>query len=201
MKRYALPLLFTTLALTACQTSSLTQEEKAPVEPTEASFSREMKEIDKSQSAISFQGNSNIIDHEGKFPVYDTEVTLDATEPANLEKAKITAEVDLTATEVDAPVLQGHLQKADFFDVENHPKATFVSTSIVSKGDNMYTVTGDLMIKGVTKSITFDAEITDAYLTAAFEVARQDFGIGNDSYGQKLLELMVPVQVKMVFMK
>lgn len=202
MKLLSIPVLaLSVLTLGACQTSSLSEAEKEPVVETETSFSGELREIDKSQSVISFTGKSNIINHEGKFPNYTAEVTLDADEPANLEKATISAELDVATIEVDAPGLQGHFMKDDFFAVETYPKATFVSTDIVSKGDNMYAITGDLTVKGTTKSVTIDAEITDAYLTAEYDFPRMDFGIGNESYGQKLLEPMVPVSIKLVFVQ
>ncbi len=187
------------LTLGACQTSSLTETEKAPVPESTTSFNGELKPIDKEQSVISFVGKSNIINHEGKFMEYTAQITLDAAEPANLERAKISADIDLTSVVTDAGGLNGHLQKADFFATEEYPKATFTSTSIVRKDGNQYDITGDLTIKGVTKSITFPAEITDAYMTAHYDLPRKDFGIGNDNYGDKLLEETVPVDVKLVF--
>jgi polyisoprenoid-binding protein YceI len=49
--------------------------------------------------------------------------------------------------------LDAHLKEADFFDVQNFPTLTFKSTSIRSLGDRDYEVTGDLTIRGVTKSV------------------------------------------------
>lgn len=195
------PLLLVSLALAACSTSSLTETEQTPVEETTVAFSGEPKQVDETQSVISFVGKSSVVNHEGKFTDYDIQVTLDETEPANLEKAKVTAEMAVAGIVTDAESLNGHLQKADFFAAEANPKITFVSTGIVSKGGNMYTVTGDLTVKGTTKSITFDAEITDDYLTATFDFPRKEFGVGNDSYGDKLLDDTVPVDVKIVFQK
>jgi polyisoprenoid-binding protein YceI len=55
--------------------------------------------------------------------------------------------------------LDAHLKNADFFDVEQFPTLIFKSTSIHSLGGQDYTVTGDLTIRGVTKSVTLD--VTD----------------------------------------
>ncbi len=200
MRTRSLPLLvLTLLALSGCQTSSLTESEQAPVQDSSVSFSGEPREIDVSQSVLSFVGKSDIVNHEGKFNDYSATVKLDSSEPANLEKASIQAEIRIASVEVDAAGLQKHLLKDDFFAAETYPTATFASTDIRSKGSNQYRVTGDLTIKGITKSITFDAEITDEYLTAHYDLSRQEFGIGNDSYGKKLLEEMVPVEIKLVF--
>jgi polyisoprenoid-binding protein YceI len=200
--RKALPLLaLSALALAACQTSSLTETEKAPVIDTEVAFDGGMKSIDASQSVISFVGGSSIVDHEGKFTKYTASVDLDDAEPANLEKATITAEIDLTSVETDSKGLDGHMQKADFFNTASGSVSTFSSTSIVAKGDNMYDVTGDLTLKGMTKRISFEAEITNDYLTATYDLPRKEWGIGNDQYKDKLLDEFVPVTVKLVFAK
>jgi polyisoprenoid-binding protein YceI len=76
----------------------------------------------------------------------------------------------------------GHLRSADFFDVENFPQITFVSTSF--DGD---TLTGDLTIKGITKPVTLDVEFngvaTDpwgndkAAFEATGELNRTDWGL------------------------
>ncbi len=200
--RKALPLLaLSALALAACQTSSLTDAEKAEITQTETPFDGSIKGIDAEQSVISFVGGSDVVDHEGKFTTYTASVDLDETEPANLEKATITADIDLTSVKTDSAGLDGHMQKADFFNTASGSTATFASTSIVAKGNNMYDVTGDLTLKGQTKSITLEAEITNDYLLATYDFPRKEWGIGNDSYKDKLLDEFVPVTVKLVFVK
>ena len=76
----------------------------------------------------------------------------------------------------------GHLRSAGFFDVETYPELTFVSTSVSS--DSMI---GDLTIKGVTRSVTFDLEFdgvqadpwgnTKAGFTATTAINRSDWGL------------------------
>ncbi len=51
----------------------------------------------------------------------------------------------------------GHLRSADFFDVETYPEITFVSTSVERDGTD-WAVTGDLTIKGTTRSLTIPFE-------------------------------------------
>ncbi len=73
--------------------------------------------------------------------------------------------------------LEGHLKSEDFFDVANHPTATFEITNIKNT-----LVTGDLTIKGITKSITFPA-IFDVHwehlrvATNYFNIDRTDWNI------------------------
>ncbi|WCC79915.1 YceI family protein [Cutibacterium equinum] len=79
-----------------------------------------------------------------------------------------------------------HVKSADFLDVENHPTMTFRSTSAAIKG-NVLELTGDLTIKGVTKSLTipfeFGGEAVDPFGNSriGFEgrskISRKDFGL------------------------
>ena len=91
--------------------------------------------------------------------------------------------------------LTGHLMSPDFFDVAKFGTATFditgvtegvdttVSKDIVMK-DATHTVTGNLSLKGVSKSISFPAKISvsDATITgdANFNIDRSQWGL---SYG------------------
>jgi polyisoprenoid-binding protein YceI len=55
--------------------------------------------------------------------------------------------------------LIGHLKSDDFFSVAKNPKANFKITKATgSKGQ--YNITGNMTIKGITKSITFPATVT-----------------------------------------
>lgn len=88
----------------------------------------------------------------------------------NVEKKKITGgkfTVDMTTivnTDGGAPNerLIGHLKSDDFFGVEKFPQSTLVVTKAESKGGSSYHFTADLTIKGITKSLEFDAEVSEA---------------------------------------
>jgi polyisoprenoid-binding protein YceI len=117
-----------------------------------------------------------------------------------LEAASITVAIDVTSVKTDAGV-QDHLLREDFFDAEQFPEATFTSTSIESLGGDRYEITGELTIKGATETVTLNATITDLYMLVNYDLPRQTFGVGNDSYGDKLLETLVPVEAKLVFVE
>lgn len=104
-----------------------------------------------------------------------------------LDMNSITNE-DLTNEEYNGKLI-GHLKSADFFDVAQYPTATFSITKTVAKkgeGNNNFEVTGDLTIKGVTKSITFPAYIllnkSGFIASAKFTINRTDWGL---KYGSK----------------
>src|SRR5262249_9057890 len=76
--------------------------------------------------------------------------------------------------------LQGHLQNQEFFKLATYPLSTLSVTSIQPEGDKQK-VTGNLNMHGVTKSISFPADIqaSDSGVTikAEFSINRRDFNI------------------------
>jgi polyisoprenoid-binding protein YceI len=110
------------------------------------------------------------------------------TESDDFENAEITFALDIDSIDTNQGQRDGHLKSGEFFDAEKYPKITFKSTSFKKTGeDDEYKLTGDLTIKGVTKSVTLDAEFggsTDDFYgntKAGFEVTgkinRKDFGL------------------------
>jgi polyisoprenoid-binding protein YceI len=133
-----------------------------------------------SASAVGFVGSKVTGKHEGKFEKVSGTVTLAG---GKIEGGKIAIEVDLTSVKTDSDKLDGHLKSKDFFEVEKYPKATFTSTDIKAGGEKgaTDTITGELDLHGVKKSISFPATVTvsaDAVSgTAEFSINRKDFGI------------------------
>ena len=86
------------------------------------------------------------------------------------------------------PMMQEHFNSEKWMDSEKNPKATFKGklvdlTTVNFKKDGTYTadVTGDLMLHGVTKSVTASTKITVlgkmVSSTANFSVKLADYGI------------------------
>lgn len=80
--------------------------------------------------------------------------------------------------------LVGHLSTGDFFEVEKFPTATFEITSVeavTGKEDATHSITGNLTMKDITKSITFPAEVRIADNIAAqttqFVIDRTQWGV------------------------
>ena len=94
-----------------------------------------------------------------------------------------TFEVDMTsliATDLEGEYrqkLEGHLKSDDFFSVANHPISKLVFTGVKSSGKNSYEVTGDLTIKGITKSVTFDVSVYGSKATATMKVDRAQYDV------------------------
>jgi polyisoprenoid-binding protein YceI len=54
--------------------------------------------------------------------------------------------------------LVGHLKSDDFFSVEKHPVSSLKITKVEKKAGKTM-ITGDLTIKGITKPVTFPADV------------------------------------------
>lgn len=119
----------------------------------------------------------------GQFTKYSGTLDFD---PQNFAATTIEGEIDVASVDTGNADRDNHLRNNDFFDVASHPKITFKSTKIVPKGDE-YVVTGDLTIRGVTKSVDLDVEFagvsknpygqTVAGFSAKGTVNRKDFGV------------------------
>lgn len=130
----------------------------------------------RAESTIGFVGSKVTGSHDGGFKKFAGKLNVAGGKISGSPEIKI----DLNSTWSDNEKLTGHLKSADFFDVANHPISTFTVTSIESAGAQ-HTVTGNLDLHGVTKSISFpaDIQISDDAVTlkAEFAINRKDFNI------------------------
>ncbi|WP_408932297.1 YceI family protein [Corynebacterium sp. YSMAA1_1_D6] len=113
------------------------------------------------------------------------EGTLTVAENINESAANATvktASIDTNNAERDA-----HVKNEDFFDVEKFPEVTFTATKFDVNEEGEGTVTGDLTIKGTTKSVDFTVDEagvaedpfgnTRLGFEAKTSINRTDFGI------------------------
>ncbi len=73
--------------------------------------------------------------------------------------------------------LEGHLKSDDFFGVEKFPTATLKLTKVKVAGKNSYTATGDLTIKGITKSVDLDLSVYGNKANATIKIDRSEFNV------------------------
>lgn len=100
--------------------------------------------------------------------------------------------------------LEDHLRSDDFFDVANHPEARFEITGVREGSEaNAVVVSGNLTIRGVTKNITFDADVEEASdtavkATADFNIAREDWGITYSGQADDLISKEINLKITLV---
>ena len=131
-------------------------------------------------SKIEFVGSKVTGSHTGGFKQFSGTIEL-AKE--GVDKSRVTIDIDTNSIFTDTDRLTAHLKTADFFDVPKYPKANFTSTKIepATTPSATHTVTGNLDLHGVKKSISFPATIQvapdAASVNAEFAINRKDFGI------------------------
>jgi polyisoprenoid-binding protein YceI len=131
-------------------------------------------------SKVEFIGSKVTGSHNGSFEKFSGEIDYANNDPA---QSRVNITMDMNSVKTDDPKLTQHLMTPDFFDVTRYPQATFASTAIKPGGEKgaSHTVTGNLTLHGVTKSITFPATIAvtsnEASVDANFAINRKDFGI------------------------
>jgi polyisoprenoid-binding protein YceI len=133
--------------------------------------------FDDKGSKIEFVGAKVTRKHPGSFGGFRGTILVEDGDPS---KGRVKVEIDMPTLSVDEPRLTNHLKTPDFFDVDKFPTTTFVSSSVQAAASG-YSVTGNLNLHGVSKSITFPAAIKvsadDVAVYSEFVINRKDFGI------------------------
>jgi polyisoprenoid-binding protein YceI len=133
--------------------------------------------FDKSHTTVAFQVRHIFTNMTGKFRTFEGTIHVDRANPA---ASKVEFAVDAASIDTNDAKRDEHLRTPDFFDVANHPKIGFRSTSMKATGKDVYAVAGDLTLRGVTKPVT----LTVAYL-----------GSGKDPWGNEKLGFEVTGQL------
>lgn len=142
--------------------------------------------IDPAHSSVEFVVKHMMLSKaKGRFTKFDAVIETDTND---LTDSKIEFTIDVNSIDTRNEDRDNHLRSADFFDVENHPKVTFVATDIKKKSDKNYDLTGDLTIRGTTKPVTvdvvFEGESKDpmsgnevAGFSGSTSISRKDYGL------------------------
>jgi polyisoprenoid-binding protein YceI len=125
-------------------------------------------------------------------------------DPENPRVSSVEALIDVEGIWTGEATRDAHLRSADFLDAENHPQITFRGDRVEMIGAHDYVVTGDLTIRGITRSVPLTVRYLGQWRTpwweeeggawvdkgpklragfvATTEINRHDFGVGwNDS--------------------
>ena len=140
--------------------------------------------VDPTHSGVTFTGRHLMISKvRGRFGVTGGTVTI-AADP---NQSSVEATVNVQSLESGDVKRDEHLRSADFFDAEHYPTITFTSTKVDDRGDGNFTLVGDLTVRGVTKSVSFEGEYLGASqtpwnstvvgFTAETVVNRKDWGL------------------------
>jgi len=113
---------------------------------------------------------------------------------SDVSKSSVNVTIDATSVDTREPDRDKHLKSEAFFDVAKYPAITFQSTKVERNNDGSLKVTGDLTIRGVTKTAVLTATLPKPPIkdpwglqrtaaSATTKINRQDFGV---AWNQKL---------------
>ena len=160
--------------------------------------------VDPGHSQVAFTVNHlGFSTYRGLFGDVTGSMTIDPKMP---DKAKLSIDIPISGLRTTIAALDEHLKKPDFFDADKYPTAHFEATTIRASGKSAR-ITGNLTLKGVTKSVVLEASFVGAGTmmgkrTVGFDatttIKRSDFGV---SYGIPLVPDAVPLQISVAFEK
>ncbi len=74
----------------------------------------------------------------------------------NVAQSKVDLMIKAASVDTDHQARDDHLRGPDFFNAEEFPEITFVSTKIAKTGEKTGTITGDLTLLGQTRPVTLE---------------------------------------------
>ena len=106
----------------------------------------------------------------------------------DLSKSKVEATVDVAGLSTKNQKRDDHLRSEAFFNAEKFPSLSFKSTKVEKLSDDKLRITGDLTIRGTTKSVVLDTTLTPEVqnpfskaatrgAVATTTINREDFGL------------------------
>lgn len=135
--------------------------------------------VTQAASSIRYGGTHAGVAFEGRFASWRADIRFD---PDNLEQSSAIVTINTGSASDGVPLHDQSLPSAEWFDVANHPTATFRTNSIRARGGNAYEARGTLTIKGraldarlpFTLAITADHAVMDGTLS----IDRGDANLG-----------------------
>jgi polyisoprenoid-binding protein YceI len=120
----------------------------------------------------------------GQFTEFEGSAVVDASDFA---KSSVSLTIQAASIDTRNEQRDGHLKSNDFLAMDEYPHITFVSTAVVRNGPTDLEVTGDLTVRGVTRSVTipfeFEGAATDPFgnervgFEGSVVINRKDYGV------------------------
>ena len=136
-------------------------------------------------------------------------------DPGNLAASSVETSIDVASLTTNNPQRDNDLRSSYFLELEKYPTITFRSTSISAAGEDRFTLTGDLTVKGITKPLTLQVqrygEMNDERMghrvafSAEGQINRKDYGMEFDMLADNRLvvshEIKLYVEAELVEQK
>ena len=135
----------------------------------------------KSKVTITFKQMNVPVD--AQFKKFNAAISYDAAKPEN---SKANVDIDVASFDLGDPMYNQEVQKKEWFNTAQFPKASFVSTQIKAGAAGKLDVTGKLTIKGKTSDVSFPLSVKKEGSAQVFEgtlpIKRLTYGIGDGEW-------------------
>ena len=139
--------------------------------------------VDNAKSSVSAVFKQMNVPVEANFTRFAAQIDYDSAKPQN---AKASVEIDIPSFDLGDPDYNREVQKKEWFNGAQFPKASFVSTRIQSPAAGKLEVSGKLTIKGKTAEVSFPLTVKKEGHQQIFEgnlpIKRLAFGIGEGEW-------------------
>lgn len=144
----------------------------------------ENRVIDVDASSITFSGEHAGSEFTGTFKQWQALISIESGPQPRL--TNIEASFELASATTGNKMHDGTLPEEDWFYVERHPSAKFVSTDISEPKPGQFQVTGAFTLRGVTKPLDITLSFSDLsaspiQIQGTFEIDRLVYGVGLES--------------------
>ena len=169
--------------------------------------------IDTQKSVLNWNGKKVTGEHSGTIKLSDGMMMVDGgklTGGAFTFNMNTIVNTDLTDAGYNAKFIT-HMKSDEFFNTTKFPTSTFKVTKVTPKGGDVYDITGNMTIKGITNAVTFPATVkmTDNAITAngkaVLDRTKYDIRYGSKSFfeniGDKAIYDDFMVEMKLVATK
>jgi len=106
----------------------------------------------------------------GEFKTFEGSFEYD---PEDVAASSITVDIDTSSLDSNHAERDKHIRSEKYLNVNEYPTAKFISTGFTDKGEGNMSVTGDLTLRGITKSIVIEVSTV-----GAGETRWKDYRIG-----------------------
>jgi polyisoprenoid-binding protein YceI len=168
------------------QTQQPTQQPASPAQqrPQAAPLPPNGWRIDMAHSAVTFRvRHLGISWVNGRFTEWQGELVYD---PANPTAASVTARIQTKSADTENERRDADIRSGNYLAVDSFPEMAFVSKRVERVDDTHLRVMGDLTLRGVTKPVTLDTEVSAVMagqrgkriaFTATTTINRMDYGV------------------------
>jgi polyisoprenoid-binding protein YceI len=128
-------------------------------------------------SSVTFRVKASV-PIQGRFDRWKSTLTFASPDPST---GVLAVDIDANSVNTGSGIKNSTLTSDQFFDVKNHPAITFRTTKVAQTGPDTFQVTGNLTIRGVSKSQTLVLKATRSgsggAVSGTMTFNRRDFGM------------------------